>query len=366
MVAVKDMIKPMLKKDIDTPALCIDIDKMERNIKKMADFFRDLPANVRPHFKTPKTPAIALRQIQAGAQGITCAKVSEAEVLVKAGVKDVLIANQVVTPFKINRLLDLLSEADVKVAVDSEDNVRELASRAGARGLELGCLIEINVGLPRCGVTPEKAVELAKLIAGLPGLKFRGVMGYEGHVVAVEDRKQREDGCKKSMEILVRARDLIKAAGLEVEIVSAGGTGTYEISGTFPGVTEIQAGSYVMMDTKYDKLDLGFEKAVTVLATVQSRPVENMIIIDSGMKVMTYEFGWPELIGVKNTRLAFLSEEHGHLLIEGDPPDLNIGDKVELYPSHICTTVNLHDRLYACRGDSVEDIWPIAARGCSQ
>jgi D-serine deaminase-like pyridoxal phosphate-dependent protein len=357
---------PKGKKDIDTPALLIDLDRMERNISRMADFFRDKPANVRPHFKTPKTTAVALAQIEAGAHGITCAKVSEAEALVKAGVKDILIANQVVGEFKINRLLDLLDKSEVKVAVDSKHNIKELSGAVSARGIELGCLIEVNVGLPRCGVSPDRAVELARLIDELPGLKLRGVMGYEGHIVSVEDKDPREEGARKSMSILIEGRDRIEAAGLPVEIVSAGGTGTYNISGTYPGVTEVQAGSYVMMDTKYAKLGLGFEKAVTVLSQVISWPTDNMIIIDAGVKAMTYEFGQPELIRVANTRLGFLSEEHGHLIVEGDAPDLKIGDKVELYPSHICTTVNLHDRLYACRGDDVEGVWPIEARGLSQ
>ncbi len=357
---------PEKKTDIDTPALLIDLDKMESNIRKMADFFRDKPASVRPHFKTPKCTRIALAQLAAGAKGITCAKVSEAEVLAGAGVKDILIANQVVGRYKIGRLLDLVSVAEVKVACDSEANIRELSEAAAARGVELGILIEVNVGLPRCGVSPDRAVELAKLVDSLPGLRLRGVMGYEGHVVAVEDRDPREEGAKKSMSILIEGKEKIEAAGLPVEMVSAGGTGTYDISGVYPGVTEVQAGSYVMMDSKYAKLGLGFEKAVTVLSQVISWPVENMIIIDAGIKAMTYEFGWPELVGVENTRLAFLSEEHGHLLVEGEAPGLKVGDKVELYPSHICTTVNLHDRLYACRGDRVEAVWPIDARGCSQ
>jgi D-serine deaminase-like pyridoxal phosphate-dependent protein len=358
--------RPGKKMDIDTPALLIDLDKMEFNISKMAGFFRDKTANVRPHFKTPKCTNIALRQIEAGAHGITCAKVSEAEVLMKAGVKDILIANQVVGSKKINRLLDMLNEADVKVAVDSEHNIRELAQAAAARGLELGCLIEINVGLPRCGVSPERAPDLARLVESLSGLELKGVMGYEGHVVAVEDKEHRDEGCLKSMAILIEAKDRIEEAGLACEIVSAGGTGTYQVSGTYPGVTEVQAGSYVMMDAKYAKLGLGFEKAVTILSQVISIPSHNMIIIDAGIKTMTYEFGWPELIGVPNTRLGFLSEEHGHLLVEGEAPDIKIGDKVELYPTHICTTVNLHDKIYACRGDQVEDVWPIEARGCSQ
>jgi len=359
-------VKQTKKDDITTPALLIDLDKMEYNINRMADFFKDKAANLRPMFKTPKLVPIALRQLEAGAEGITCAKLSEAEVLVEGGVKDILIANQVIGPDKIARLMALIKEADVKVAVDDEIHIDALSTACQKAGLNLGVLIEINVGLPRCGVKPEIALRFARLINETQGLTLRGVMGYEGHVVLNKDEEVRVREAEKSMRLLVQAAESIRADGIRCEIVSGGGTGTYNITGAFPGITEVQAGSYVMMDTRYDKLNLGFKKAVTILATVQSRALEGWAIIDAGVKTMSNDFGLPELIGVPHTRLAMLSEEHGHLFADGGDPGLQIGDKVELYPSHICTTINLHDRVYAVRGELVDDVWPIKARGCSQ
>lgn len=359
-------MEPKTKNEIPTPALLLDLPTMEYNIKKMADFFKDKEASIRPMFKTPKLVPIALRQLEAGADGITCAKLSEAEVLVKGGIKDILIANQVIGKDKISRLMLLLKTADVKVAVDDEIHVQSLSEAAQAAGLELGILIEVNVGLPRCGVKPEEAVEIARLVDKAPGLSLRGIMGYEGHLVLNEDEKIRIDETKKSMGELVQAAESIRKDGMECKIVSGGGTGTYNITGEFPGITEVQAGSYVMMDTRYDKLDLGFKKAVTILSTVQSRALEGWAIVDAGVKAVSNDFGMPDLIGVPDTRLVLLSEEHGHLYADGKDPGLSIGDKIELYPSHICTTINLHDRIYAVRGEVVEEIWPIEARGCSQ
>ena len=357
---------PTRKMEITTPALLIDLDKLEANIGKMADFFRDKAANVRPMFKTPKCVPIAQMQIKAGAQGITCAKVSEAEVLVKGGIRDILIANQVVGPDKIARLMDLVKLSDVKCAVDDPLHVTALSEAASAAGVEAGVLIEINVGLPRCGVRPGSAVDLAKQIMAAPGLELRGIMGYEGHLVFNEDREVRKTETEKAMADLVSTADAIREAGMPCEIVSGGGTGTYDITGSFPGITEVQAGSYVMMDIRYDKLDLGFEKAVTILASVQSRALPGWAIIDAGIKVMSTDFGLPEPIGLPGVKLAFLSEEHGSLKVQDTGMDLTIGDKIEFYPSHVCTTVNLHDRLYALRGDVVEAVWPISGRGCSQ
>jgi D-serine deaminase-like pyridoxal phosphate-dependent protein len=358
---------PKTKWEIDTPALVVDFPKLKKNIDTMADFFKGKPANIRPHFKTPKTVEIAKMQLEAGAVGITCAKVGEAEVLAKAGVRDILIANEIVGKIKIRRLVKLIKKgAEVKVAVDSAQNIKELSRLAKRSGVEIGVLVDINVGLPRCGVAPEKAPELGKLVASSPGLKLRGIMGYEGHIVLSEDALMREQECKKSMARLVSARDLMEKAGLKVEIVSGGGTGTYNITGVFPGVTEVQAGSYCLMDVRYDKLKLGFEKAVTIIATVVSKAFPPFVITDAGEKFMSIEFGMPELIGVPNAKLAFLSEEHGHVITEAGAPDLKIGQKLEFFPSHICTTINLNDWLWVTDGEKVIDRWRIAARGCSQ
>jgi len=359
-------VEPKTKNEIPTPALILDLPKMEYNISKMADFFKDRQANVRPMFKTPKLVPVALRQLEAGADGITCAKLSEAEVLVKGGIKDILIANQVIGKNKIFRLMALLKKADVKVAVDDKIHIQSLSEAAQTAGLELGILIEVNVGLPRCGVKPEEAVGIARLVDEAPGLSLRGIMGYEGHLVLKVDEEIRIDETKKSMGELVQAAESIRKDGMECGIVSGGGTGTYNITGEFPGITEVQAGSYVMMDTRYDKLNLGFEKAVTILSTVQSRALEGWAIVDAGIKAVSSDFGLPDLIGVPDTRLVLLSEEHGHLYADGKDPGLSIGDKIEFYPSHVCTTINLHDLIYAVRGEAVEEIWSIEARGCSQ
>ena len=358
---------PGTKEDITTPALLVDLDKLEFNIQKMADFFSDKPANVRPMFKSHKLVPIALKQILAGACGITCATVSEAEVLVAGGVKDILIANQVVGPDKIARLAALQKSADVKVAVDDRVHIESLSAAATDLGTTIGVLVEVNVGLPRCGVPPEKALDIARMVDKAPGLILRGVMGYEGHLVLLEDESKRIPETRKSMEGLVFAAESLRQDGLNCDMVSGGGTGTYNITGVFPGLTEVQAGSYVMMDNSYEKLGLGFQKAVTILSTVQSTALEGWAIIDAGMKVMSTDFGLPELIDVPGTKLLFLSEEYGHLYAENKSHGLKIGDKVMLYPSHICTTINLHNRIYALlRGHQVEEVWTIEGRGCSQ
>lgn len=350
------------KYDIETPALLIDIDKMERNIKAMADFFEGRPAGLRPHTKTHKCPVLAHKQLRAGAIGITCAKLGEAEVMAQAGINDILIANQIVGASKIARLANLARHCDIMVAVESSDNAADLSSAAQAAGATLRVLIEVDVGMHRCGVkSVEEALSLAQIILNNPGLKFEGIMGYEGHAVMVPDFEDREKACIDSMQVLISVKEILEKNGIEVAIVSAGGTGTYNIAGTYPGVTEIQGGSYIVMDAKYHSVLQDFECALTLLTTVTSRPDKETAILDAGMKAMTFEFGMPELIGLSGAAIAFLSEEHGHLYLEDADPA--VGDKVELIPSHCCTTINLHDRYYGIRGERVEAVWPIAARG---
>jgi len=350
------------KYDIDTPALLIDIDKMERNIQKMADFFDGRSANLRPHTKTHKCPVLAHKQLRAGAQGITCAKLGEAEVMAQAGVNDILIANQIVGSQKIARLANLARHCDIMVAVEASDNAADLSNAAQAVGSTIRVLIEVDVGMHRCGVkSVEEALSLAQVLLGSPGLKFEGIMGYEGHIVMVPDFEDREKACIDSMQVLISVKEILEKNGIEVGIVSAGGTGTYNVAGAYPGITEIQGGSYIVMDAKYHSVLQDFECALTLLTTVTSRPDKESAILDAGMKAMTFEFGMPELTGLKGAGISFLSEEHGHLYLEDADP--KVGDKVELIPSHCCTTINLHDRYYACRGDRLEAVWPIAGRG---
>ncbi len=347
---------------LDTPALCLDAGALERNIARMADFLADKKARLRPHSKTHKCPTIAWMQIRAGAIGITCAKVGEAEVMARAGISDILIANEVIGATKIARLMNLAAMTDMMVAMDDLGNARELSEAAVARDVSLRFLIEVDVGMGRCGVAPgQAALDLARQASVLPGLRFAGLMGYEGHAVMIPDVAERRQAAHRAMGQLIATRDLLEANGLPVEIVSGGGTGTYAITGEYEGVTEIQAGSYATMDAKYRSVGLDFEQAVYVVARVISVHGDTAII-DAGMKTLTHEFGMPELVQPVGWRLARLSEEHGTLLREGGQP-LRPADTVEIVPSHGCTTINLHDAYHVVRDGRFEGLWPIAARG---
>ena len=348
----------MRKNDIDTPALLIDLDTMEENLRAMAAFFANRPQKLRPHFKTPKTPEIARRQLEAGAIGITASKLGEVEVLSHAGLGPILLANQIVGPRKIERLFALPAKPAIIVTVESELNVRELEQGAKRAGRGIDVIIEVDTGMHRCGTaTPEETVALARRIVEGP-LRYCGIMGYEGHAVLVPDKEKRERIAREALTELSRHVEALRSAGLAPEIVSAGGTGTYDIAGSWPEVTEVQAGSYVFMDGAYRivRPDLG-RPALTLLTTVISRRGDRAII-DAGMKSLTNEFGAPtgKDLPIKVSRL---SEEHGHLDASGT--ELGAGMKIEIVPSHNDTTINLHSEYYVMRGDEVVAIWAIAA-----
>lgn len=358
------------KTELDTPALLIDLDILENNIEKMADYFSDISTDLRPHLKTHKTPIIAQKQLDAGAIGITCAKLGEAEAVVDSGIRDVLIANQIVGVQKIERLINLADRSEIMVAVDSTDNVRNISDAAKSKGVKVRILIEVNIGMNRCGVEPgQPALELAQHICKCSNLEFEGLMGYEGHIVARTNRVDREKAVINDMQHLVECKDLLEKSGIQVNIMSGGGTGTYDITSRIPEMTEIQAGSYVFMDSTYNGVEgIGekFDYALSVLATVVSRPQQNRIIVDSGMKVLTTEFGNPQPIGFPNLELVGLSEEHGKIEVSEGDINLKAGEKLEILPTHCCTTVNLHDRAYGIRDDIVECCWDITARGKAQ
>ena len=364
----------MQKTDLDTPALLIDLDKMEANIQTMADFFTTVNAMLRPHVKTHKTPIISHKQIAAGAIGVTCAKLGEAEAVIHAGVRDVLIANQVVGSHKIARLINLARHSEIMVAVDNPQNVRDISAAAAAKGVTVRMLVEVNIGMNRCGVESGKpALELAKQIRQSPNLKFEGLMGYEGHTVAKPDLKEREANVREAMQHLIDAKHHLEKHGVEVSIMSGGGTGTFNITGSIPEMTEVQAGSYVFMDATYRNVEgVGdqFDCSLSVLATVVSRPAPDRVIVDTGLKVLAKEFGIPQPIGITGVEMTGLSEEHGTLKFVGQVSDTDVpltpGDKIEILPTHCCTTVNLHDRYYGIRNGIVESVWDIAARGKSQ
>ncbi|MFQ5873497.1 MAG: DSD1 family PLP-dependent enzyme [Dehalococcoidia bacterium] len=352
------------KEELDTPALLIDLPVMESNISRMADFFRGLKANLRPHAKHHKCPIVGHKQIEAGAIGLCCAKVGEAEALVAGGIGEILITSQVVGATKIARLLGLARQAHVTVAVDNAENVADLSEASRRAGVELDVVVEVNVGQNRCGVLPgEPVLRLANAVQKAKDLRFAGVMGYEGHLVAIEDYETRASRAKLDIQKLIDSVELLERSGVPVGIVSSGGTGTYNITGTLPKITEVQAGSYLFMDTQYRGVLTDFDCAASVLATVISRPSKGLAVVDAGRKAVSNDHGMPQVKDLPGATLVGLSEEHGNIAVEGEAANLKVGDKIEIIPSHTDTTVNLHDYYFTMRDDSLEAVWEIAGRG---
>ncbi len=355
-------------RDLETPALLLDLDLMERNIQRMSEYFSGRQAKLRPHVKNHKTPIIALKEIAAGAVGVAVAKLEEAEVMAWSGVDSILIMNQIVTEEKMERLLSLSKHADVIVAVDNQDNVAKLSSMASSRGLSLGVVIEVDMGYHRAGVRPgTEALALAQKVVSSKNLKFRGLGGYQGHVSLMIDPKERKIADEKACDLLISTKDLIEEEGITVEIVSAGGTGTYNFTGNHPGITEVQAGSYVTMDVGYLDCGIDFDCALSILTTVNSVPSEDRAILDAGLKSITNNQGLPRVKGLEGVEITKLSAEHTHLKLAGaNHTRLKLGDKVEVYPSDTDTTINLHSQFYGVRKGEVEVVWPILARGKSR
>jgi D-serine deaminase-like pyridoxal phosphate-dependent protein len=354
--------------EIDTPALLLRRARLERNIAKMADRFRDAPIRLRPHFKSNKCVHIARLQLAAGAVGMTCAKLGEAEVLVDGGVTDILIANQIVGPIKIARLIELRRRANVMVAVDDAGNVAALSVAATAADVELRVLVEVDVGMGRCGVQPgEPALALARAVAGSPALHFMGLQTYEGHLQEVTPFEDRRRRVVADMAKAVQTRRLIEGAGLPVAIVSGVGTGTHTISGFIAGIDEIQVGSYATMDAAYARVGgADFENALSVLATVVSRPAADVAVVDVGLKNIAAELGVPR-VEIEGAEYKEFHEEHGTVILSGGARELCVGDKIELIPSHGCTTCNLYDVMHVLdSGDRFVELWPIEGRGKAQ
>lgn len=349
--------------EADTPALLVDIDALRENIDRMAAFFEAKPCGLRPHFKSHKCASIARMQIKAGAVGITCAKLGEAEVVADAGIADILIANQIVGASKIARLVELARRASPMVAVDSPENVRELSEAASGAGVTIRVLVEVDIGMNRCGVgVGEPALELASIVAASPGLSFEGLQGYEGHLVLLRDDKERADKTREALRTLVDTRRLIEGSGLPVHIVSGGGTGTYEITGDYPGIDEVQAGTYATMDWWYGEIRPEFRQAISICTAICSRPRTGVAIVDVGTKGVGADFGPPVLKNVPGGEVGrFGSEEHTILTIPDSGPRL--GDKIEMIPSHGCVTCNLYREFVVHKDGIVIDIWPIDGSG---
>lgn len=353
--------------DIETPAILVDLDVMEENISKMSVYVKGKNITYRPHVKAHKSPFIASKQLAAGGRGICCQTLGEAEAMAASGIDDIFITNQIASPEKIEKLTSLCKHAHISVAVDDLSNAKALSNSATGKSAKLGVLIEVNVGLDRCGVEPgEPALSLAKQIVRLPGLEFKGLMGYEGHLqVSIPEFEKRKQECHRSMSLLLSTRDLLEDASVSVKTVSGGGTGTYNITGEYPGVTEIQPGSYVYMDHKYRTIDTcgrDFAVALTYLSTVISRPAPDRAVIDLGWKSFGVEYGLPIPKDLDGAEYMTRGDEHGVLALRNPSRQVKIGDKLELIPAHCDTTVNLFDKFYGIRDDQVELVCDIPAR----
>jgi D-serine deaminase-like pyridoxal phosphate-dependent protein len=353
------------KFDLDTPALLVDLDAMERNIQRMARTFSDAGVGWRPHTKAIKIPRLAHKLLDAGALGVTCAKVGEAEVMAAGGVRDILIANQVVGAQKIARLLQVLDSADVIVAIDSIENLRMLdaAGRAAGRGPRV--VIEVDIGMHRAGVAPgQAAVDLAKAAADSAGVRFAGVMGWEGQAVAIQEADAKRSAISEAVKLLTDTAEQCRRAGLDVQVVSCGGTGTYQHTAYLPGITELQAGGGIFCDIHYhEHFHVDHEYALTVLATVTSRPTPTRIICDTGKKTMSSDAAVPKpCIPTAVTRLG-LSAEHATIELAEPAASPVVGDKIEFIVGYTDTTTMLHEELYAIRDGRVEAVWPVLGRG---
>ena len=350
--------------ELETPCLVLDLDALDRNMAVIADFYAGRPSKLRGHSKNHKTPAIALRQIRRGGTvgGVCAAKVAEAEVMVHGGVPSVFVTSQVVGGLKIERLCALAGQAEVLVACDNADNARALSNAAAAQGVDLGVVIELETGLRRCGVQDiPQGVALAREIHGLPGLRFRGIMSHQV-IPAMPDREDRVTEGHRVMQGVIDLKDAIVEAGIPVEIVSTGETWSYDVAGDLPGVTEIQGGSYLLMETHYGYMT-EFSYAAKVLTTIISAPRPGVAVGDAGVRAVGALRGMPEVDGAPGVTVASMDSDHAvfHL---ADGAKLTPGDQLLLIPAQQDAMVSRWDRFVGLRQGRVEAVWDIQARGC--
>lgn len=365
----------MNKYELDTPVAIVDLDIMEKNIYDMAGFAKSIGVQLRPHIKTHKVPEITALQLEAGASGITCAKLGEAEVMLDTiATDDIFIANQIVGEYKIQRLFKLLGSILVNrlsVAIDSVEVAQPISDMAIQKRTKIPVLIKIDVGLKRTGVSyGEPAVDLAQKLGKMNGLELIGIYTHEGHVYGAKNPEQLKEISLESGRMMVETADMLRKSGFNIQIVSVGATPSAKITCTIPGITEIRPGTYVFND--YYQIRLGVAKeedcAFTVLATVISTPEKGRAVIDAGTKSITSEkcadFGVYGLIkNMPHVRLVRAYEEHGVLEVDTSKGSLKVGDKLEIIPNHVCPVVNLYDELIGIRNDIVETTWKVSARG---
>ncbi|HEY2018234.1 MAG TPA: alanine racemase [Bryobacteraceae bacterium] len=357
--------------EIDTPALVVDLDILERNLSRVADYTRQHDLRLRPHTKTHKSTRIGKRQLDSGAVGLTVAKVSEAEVMLGAQPADLLVAYPIIGRTKLERLVEVARRARVTVALDSTYAARELSDAASAAHVEIGVLAEVDVGLGRVGVSPgAPLLELAQAIGKLPHLTFEGVTFYPGQVKDLEETGLR--ALAQVGEVLQSILADFRKAGIEVKIVSGGSTPTLYHSHELKGLTEIRPGTYVYNDINTVRSGgCGPEDcAASILATVVSTARPGQMIVDGGSKTFSSdrlanpaEATFGHLVEAPGARFHKMNEEHGYVDITHAERGFSIGDRVHIIPNHICVAVNLHEQMYGVRGETVEEVWRVEGRG---
>lgn len=354
----------MNKLDLPTPALCIDMAAVGHNLRLMQDFADGAGVDLRPHAKTHKNSFFAHMQMAQGAVGVCVAKLSEAEVMVQGGVKDILVTNEIADPRKLRQLAALAHYATITLAVDSLPCAAAAARAAMDMGSTLRLLIEVDSGSERTGIAPgEPSLALARGIMELECVEFAGVMGYEGHCMFIEDADERRQMVHADQARLVGSAELIRANGIPVGTVSAAGTGTYDLTGNYPGITELQPGSYIFMDGRYRPLRPEFRCALTVICTVISCPTPERVVLDVGMKSLTNEFGMPAVLSIPEADFYREGEENACIRLENTGHPIRPGDPVELLPMHGDTTIAVHDVYHLCHGEEVVMTLPIQGRG---
>jgi D-serine deaminase-like pyridoxal phosphate-dependent protein len=347
--------------ELVTPALVLDIDAAQRNIDRMAGELKALGnAVIRPHYKTHKSPDLARRQVKAGAAGLSMATVWEASILAAAGLDDLFVVNTVAHPGKLRALAELARDHRILVAVDEAANAAAHSAAAVAAGSTLGIMVEVDTGMDRCGVdTAAECVALARQVAELPGLRFEGITGYEGHCSLTFDSDLRHQRQREAMTFFTGVAGLLEADGIPCPVRSAGGIATWKWTAAFPGMTEIQAGTYVVMDNFHGKMVPGFEHSLTIQATVISRQ-SGKVIVDAGNKSVA-DPDEVTIVGHDHAVFRF-DEEHGIFAAPGGSA-LRVGDSVALIPGYSPSTVNWYDAYHVVRDDVVVDVWPIIPRG---
>jgi 3-hydroxy-D-aspartate aldolase len=356
--------------DVDTPALLLDLRAFERNLAKMAAAARQAGVALRPHAKSHKSPDIAHRQIAGGAVGVCCQKVSEAEAMIVGGVRDILVSNEIVGTVKLNRLARLAGTAHISVCVDDPNNVADLSAAMVRHSVTVDVLVELNVGARRCGVPPgEPALELARMVARSPGLRFAGLQGYCGTAQHIADYQERKRAIDHTIAQCRITRELLASNGLECRTITGGGTGSYEMEAASAVYTEVQPGSYIFMDAAYARNRSkdgspfrDFDHILFVYSTIMSTATRDAPVLDAGLKAIGVDAGMPRIWDLSGAQYLRASDEHGTLQL---PPGTHVklGEKLRLVTGNCDPTVNLHDWFVGVRDGRVTELWPITGRG---